>query len=60
LYSWMKLTHSSNTYAAMTPIVSRLLAGAVPNCDVHLRVAARDEPEIELSTRPDDFTFSVP
>src|SRR5262249_29036157 len=57
LYSWMKLTHSSNTYAAMTPVVSRLLAGAVPDCDIHLRAAARNEPEIELSTCPDDFTF---
>src|SRR6516225_4739160 len=60
LYSWMKLTHSSNTYAAMTPVVTRLLARAVPNCDIDPRPAARDEPEIKLSTRPDHFTFSVP
>src|SRR5262245_16363234 len=53
LYSWMKLNHSSNTYAAMTPVVARPLVRTLPNCDVQLRPAAWAEPAIE-------FTFSVP
>src|SRR5262249_46837122 len=31
LYSWMKLTHSSRTYAAMSAVVSTLLTRTMPN-----------------------------
>src|SRR6476620_2958462 len=56
----MKLSHSNNTYVAMTPVIARTVVKGLPGRATNQRPKDPREPQDNISISSGHFTFSAP